>query len=143
MSLAIDELVTYLNDLSEMNTLEASQLKVAIDSQYKEIKQVMTGHTINPDSLEDDDVDIIREQIALNSDLALARTASKKYMYSSQIIPLVSDFEEMTDFWQEQMEEQKHSAAQSEIAADQLKLEAGIVQSFFLDRKIDLQEKFS
>lgn len=43
MSLAIDELVKYLNDLAEVNMLEHSLKKVAIDSQFKEIKNVITA----------------------------------------------------------------------------------------------------
>ena len=63
MSLAIDELVKYLNDLAEVNMLEHNLKKVAIDSQFKEIKNVITAGQLNLDNLHDEES--LRENIAL------------------------------------------------------------------------------
>ena len=85
MTLAIAELVTYLNDLSDMSIKENLQSNIAIDSQFKEIKHVINTGEFN---LEDLDEDSLREKIALQNDIALTRTDSKKYGPSTQILVL-------------------------------------------------------
>ena len=141
MTLAMDELVKYFTDLGDINEMEHTKLTAAIKTQFKEIKNVITGCSM--DNLANFDADSLRDQIIASSHEAMTRTESKKFGGSTSILALISDFEELREFWQEKMEEQKHAADQHEIAANQFKLEASIVQTSFEQIKTDLEEKFS
>ena len=85
MSLAIDELVQYLKDLAGINSLQNKQMMSAVNSQFKEIKNVITGCNL---SLENIDEESIRASIETNSKMAMNRTESNMFGPSSHILTL-------------------------------------------------------
>ena len=139
MDIAIGELVRYLSDLAEINSEAASQLKIAITSQYKEIRAVKTGVNLE---VEDIDEERIRTSIIVESSNALSRSDSKMFGDSTNVLIFQSDFEELRDYWEESMEEQRHSVEQHEAAADQFKLQAEAVKGYFDEAKAGLSNLF-
>ena len=122
MTLAIDELVKYLNDLADLNTNENYLKRMAIDTQFKEIKHVITVGEFNLDSLGDEDS--LRAKIAQKQEAMLEGTDTKQYGPSTYILMLQSDFKDLTAYWEEQMDQQKQIVDQHEITANQLRLQA-------------------
>ena len=116
-------------------------MKNAINTQFKEIKQVITGCNLTLEDL-DLDAESIRQSIEISSISALKRTDSKKFGESKFVLIFESDFNDLAAFWEEKMEEFKHTADQSEIAAGLLRAEAADVKTYHEKIKTALQDKF-
>ena len=121
MDIFINELVTYLSDLAEMNIEAGNQISLAVESQFKEIRAVNTGVNLEVD---DKDEERIRNSSMVDSANAMSRSESIVFGASTKSLIFQSDFTELCNYWEQQMEEQKHCAEQHEAAAGQFKLQA-------------------
>ena len=114
MDIFINELVTYLSDLAEMNIEAGNQISLAVESQFKEIRAVNTGVNLEVD---DKDEERIRNSSMVDSANAMSRSESIVFGASTKSLIFQSDFTELCNYWEQQMEEQKHCAEQHEAAA--------------------------